>query len=477
MNKDKNYKNDGFMNKDNNKRYILRLILILGIFLTIGFISTMIHKYISSEDTETYTDISTVMAAPGGFIHPNMYINAGEIEIIKGKIASNQQPWKAAYDKMMSQANGSLRTPIQSVTFGGKIPSSGDMHDYFTEGPYLSDGVYNPKADRTDYTSAIKMRDSVRSLGMAYAFTGDSKYADKAVQLIRAWAIDPDTKLNPKFTNMQSHIEIAITMSGMFYGIDLIWNYPGFGSGDKEAIKSWAKNFSNSGKTFSSNENFDLWRLVFISSASVIAEDTDSLNYVFDRWKYDINDQMDTEGKIIREINRPTGLGYSISGVNGFIITAELARHYGVDLYNYKTSDDKGLELTLNFHAPYVINPSTWPRKQIRPYIGQNAGTYELAYSWKKKDSYKNAISRWGRPMYEDRALGYVTLTHTDTNITIGEETPTRTSIIDVTPTPVSTPMTPTTITPREGEGGSMMLVFILSIFILLVLLLKNHKK
>lgn len=429
-----------------NRYYILRLVLILCIFLAIGLVYTSIHKYVHLEDTGISLEIPTAMASTGDFTHPNMYINAEEIETIKDKIASNQQPWKTAYDKMISQANSALNIPTQSVTFGGEVPPSGDKHDYFTEPPYLSDGVYDPNADRTDYNSAIKMRDSVRSLGMAYAFTGDSKYADKAVQLVRAWAIDPDTKLNPKFTNGQSHIEIAITMSGVFYGIDLIWNYPGFSSDDKVAIKSWAQQFADSGRTFSSNENFDLWRLVFVSSASVIAEDANNLNYVFDRWKYDISDQMDTEGKIIRELHRTTSLSYSMSGVNGFIITAELARHYGVNLYDYKTPDGKGLELTLDFHAPYVINPSTWTRQQIRPYIGQNAGSYELAYSWKKKDSYQNAIGRWGRPMYEDRVLGYVTLTHADTYMTIGP-TPVPTGTPWPTPTVGPTPI----VTPYTG--------------------------
>ncbi len=395
-----------------NKYKNMYVILIIGILLIIGVFNIIIPSINSGDGVTNKSNFSNSTNFSKSFIHPNMYINTNDIISIKKKVVSNQQPWKAAYDKLIVDANNASNIPIQSVTFGGKIPPSGNKHDYFSQEPYLTDGVYDPDADRTDYTSARNMRDSVRSLGLAYAFTGEDKYAEKVIQLIKAWTINPDTKLNPKFTNSQSQIELSITMPGVFYGVDLIWNYPGFNSSDKAAFQSWVSQFIGDAKKFSSEENFDLWRLTFISSGAVITEDENNLQYVFDRWRYDIDNQTDKQGKIIRELHRTTSLSYSLSGVNGFIITAELAMHRGVDLYNYTSSDGKGLQSILDFHTPYVINPSTWKYQQIRPYAGQSAGLYELAYSWKKKDSYKKAIDKWGRPMYEDRVLGPVTLTH-----------------------------------------------------------------
>lgn len=357
--------------------------------------------------TPTITPTVTPTTTPGASGHPNMYLDKSEIDAIKtsitsgGPVLEEQKPWKIAYDNLMVDANTALNANIQSVTYGGPIPPSGDIHDEYTI-----------DSDRTDYSALINVSKYVRSLGLAYAITGNSKYAEKALVFIRKWTIDPDTKMNPKFTTYGSRIELSITMPGMFYGADLIWNYPGWDNAEKEEFKKWTRQMIASAKTWSAEQNFENWRLVFISSASIITEDQNSRNYAFAKWKDIISSQMDTDGKMVLELNRETSLSYSLYAVNAMIQTAEIARHYGVDLYNYKLEDGRGLELALDYHARYVINPSLWQYSQTRTYDGANAALYELAYKFKQKPSYLAAMNRWGRPMYETRTMGPVTLTH-----------------------------------------------------------------
>lgn len=354
--------------------------------------------------------------------HPNMYLNADEIESIKQKVSSNQQPWKTAYDNMIDGDYKYINMPIQSVTFGGNTPPSGDIHDYYTEPPYSSDGISDPNSDRTDYSSLINVSRSVRYLGLAYALTGNSAYADKAVQLINAWTVDSSTRMNPKFTNGQSHIEISAVTAGMFYGADLIWNYPGWDQSDRATFKDWTAQMIGSAKTWSNNNNFENWRLVFISSASVITEDENNKQYAFDRWKAIISDQMNLDGSMKNELGRTNSLTYSTFALNAMTQTAEIARHNNVDLYNYKLSDNRGLEKALDFHVPYIIDPSTWTYQQMSTYMGDNAAIYELAYSFKQKSLYSSVINRWGgtpRNMYEMRVMGPTTLTHAEANFNI----------------------------------------------------------
>ena len=82
-----------------------------------------------------------------------------------------------------------------------------------------------------------------------------------------------------------------------------------------------------------------------------------------------------------------------------------------IDLYNYKTDDGRGLELAFDFHAPYLAGKIDWPYQEIRPDLLEYA-TFEFAYSFKQKPSYKDVIDKAGRPVYEDRIMGPVTLTH-----------------------------------------------------------------
>ncbi len=354
--------------------------------------------------------------------HPNMFLNAGEIENIKEKLRTNQQPWKSAYDIMINEDDKHINIPVQSVTFRGDSPPSGDIHDYYTDPPYSSDGVVDPNSDRTDYSSLINVSRSVRYLGIAYALTGNNVYADKAVQLINAWTVDSSTKMNPKFTNGQSHIEISVATPGIFYGADLIWNYPGWDQSDRAAFKEWTAQMIDNAKMWSNDNNFENWRLVFISSASVITDDINSRQYVFDRWKAIIPDQMNTDGSMKKELTRTNSLTYSTFALNAMIQTAEIARHNNVDLYNYKSTDGKGLEKALDFHVRYIIDPSIWPYQQIGTYRGDNSAIYELAYSFKQKSSYHDVINELGgipRNMYEMRVMGPTTLTHANVDFSI----------------------------------------------------------
>lgn len=354
--------------------------------------------------------IVNVTSATG---HPNMFLNQSEIEDIKEKVMSNREPWKTAYERLMSEADSSLSTPIQSVTYGGITPPTGDIHDYW------AGTVLIPDPDRTDYRAAIKLGKSVRALGISYALTGDSRYADKAVQLINAWTVTPSTRMNPRFTPGPNNtwvnvIEYYVTFPGMFYGADLIWNYPGWNSADKDEFKSWAKDLiSSSGRNKPSNpQNYENWRTLFISSAAVVADDYDTLNWVSNYWKELIPLQMDSQGKMIRELERHNSLSYSLYAIGPMIQAAEIARHHGTDLYNYRLADGRSLELALDFHAPYVAGKKSWPYPQRDTYAGENAALYELAYSFKQKSPYMDVINKWGRPMYEGRTMGPVTLTH-----------------------------------------------------------------
>jgi Alginate lyase len=411
-----------------NKNGTYLMLLVLCVFL-IGTIPTaMTVKSVNNEIS---------------FTHPGMFLDQSEINVIKTRL--NQEPWKTAYDKFMSKdVSVAMNTPIQSVTYGGKTPSSGDKHDYYSDHPYLSDGVYDPNADRTDYESAMAIGHSVRDLGLAYAITGDSKYADKAVQLINAWTVDPTTRMNPtvRIFNAQSYIEPVLTIPGMFYGADLIWNYPGWSDSDKNAFKDWVSKFTTWAKSwegYNDNNNYELRRVMTVAAGAVITENSDDTQYAIDRWKYVMPLNMNAQGLMVKEYERTRGLFYSLTGINALITTAEIVRHQGIDLYNYKTSDGKGIKLALDFYAPYASGKSIWPYKEIRWDLIEY-GMFELAYSAYGNVDYKDIIVKRGRPMYEIRIMGPITLTHADTYIDITPGlTTTRTPVPTVTQTPVPT--------------------------------------
>lgn len=355
-----------------------------------------------------------VTAFPAIAGRPGMYLDQAEIDAVRSKVESGAEPWHTAFVRLKRHADKALAYRPFSVTFGGKAARGGDIHDYWTDAPYAKsrDGIINPVNDRTDYFIASDFSKAVRHLGLAWALTGDTRYAEKGVALLNAWMINPATRMNPRFTNGQSRIELSTAMPAAFYGADLLSTFKDWKPRQRAAVSAWARALGRSARDWSETNNFENWRHVLMASAGALTDDDNLLATAFDAWKNFLPVATRTDGAFVHELGRTKSLGYSAYALNAMLQTAEIARHAGVDLYTFQLPDGRGLERSLDYHAPYLADPSQWESPQITDYDGENAAIYELAYLWRQKPAYKKVIRRWGRPMIEIRVLGPMTLTH-----------------------------------------------------------------
>jgi len=372
----------------------------------------------------TFTDSQavTISVRSGGSAdtipsHPNVFISAAEIDAIKAKLQAGEQPWKAAYDQMIANANAALGQPLRAVT------DDGGGHYFRTDDPYLSDGVYDPNAHRDDYSAAGEVCRAVRDLGLGYAFTGNASYADKAIQLIYHWCLNPDTYMEPVAWNMgpatPGHnsggtIELYITIPCMFYGADLIWNFGGWDSAQKEAFKTWVSRFCHDSiGRWELTNNKESWKQVMIGSGAALIEDEQLLLQVFERFRTYLPEQIDALGRMSQELGRTNSLSYSLYALNAMTQVAEIARHFDVNLYDYTCDGTRGLKLALDYYDHFAINWRDWPFAQGEALTAtKNVALFELAHSYWQQESFLNVINFWGRPMTETRVLGPITLTH-----------------------------------------------------------------
>lgn len=110
---------------------------------------------------------------------------------------------------------------------------------------------------------------------------------------------------------------------------------------------------------------------------------------------------------------------YSLYGLEALTLTAEIARHYGVDLYGYAPdgAEESALQRAFAFRAQYVRNPDAWEwglggGNFSAAEREEGASVSELAYSRWSTESYRRVVRSTGRPVYDRRILGRVTLTH-----------------------------------------------------------------
>ena len=118
----------------------------------------------------------------------------------------------AAIDKLERDAQKALAAGPFSVVTKTVTPPSGDKHDYMSQAPYFwpdpkspnglpyirRDGERNPEIEKiTDHRVKDQMEAAVETLALAYHFKSDEVYAEKATQLLRAFFLDPETRMNP----------------------------------------------------------------------------------------------------------------------------------------------------------------------------------------------------------------------------------------------------------------------------------------
>jgi len=150
----------------------------------------------------------------------------------KTSVKNNNRNAVDAYEALLEDADQALNAGPFAVMDKTGVPLSGDKHDYMSIGPYWwpnpdtpdhlpyirKDGEVNPET-RNELTDYVRKNDCFRAigtLGQAFYFTEEAKYAEKALQLINTWFLDSETKMNPNLNFGQG---VPGRSNGRPYGI------------------------------------------------------------------------------------------------------------------------------------------------------------------------------------------------------------------------------------------------------------------
>ena len=397
----------------------------------------------STPGTETETETvepsatETATESPDLRDRPVIFISPAEVRAARAKVEAGKEPWKTSYEKLMDDADSALDATPKSVVDNGAPVKTDDAHKYGSDAPYQGkDGVYSDDINRHDYLIALDMKDWIRDTAQAYAFSREDKYAEKAIDLLHHWFLKEDTRMYPSVINYGPHtedlkgqnsIEHYIFLPAMFYGAALVSGHPYWEEKEgasEEALLGWVRTFQKSLETgphggTTGDEIYKWWTTTRAITAALLG-DEEGLQAAFDEWRSTALKDYNERGTFEAERVRTRGLFYSLSAENALTLGAEVARHHGVDLYQYvgdKEGPDKSvLRRAYDFHAEYIIDPSEWPWKERkgleRSEREYGLVGYELAYSYWQDDQYLEAIQKFGRPIHDWRVLGWVTLTH-----------------------------------------------------------------
>ena len=108
----------------------------------------------------------SVGAVQAAFVHPGCLSTQADLDRMAAKVAAGEQPWKGSWDKLAANWHAQLTyNPNPQTTI-------------------CAGGVCNPE----NYMTLANDCAAAYQCALRYHISGDTRYADKAVQIMNAWA-------------------------------------------------------------------------------------------------------------------------------------------------------------------------------------------------------------------------------------------------------------------------------------------------
>lgn len=341
------------------------------------------------------------------------------------KTKTRLRPQDPAFLALRNDADKALKTAPLSVAQKERTPPSGDKHDYLSLAPYWwpnpqgkdglpyirRDGETNPDSKRgTDANALGALGNSVEALALAYYFTGEMRYAERAALFMRAWFLEPATKMNPNFRYAQAvlgHDEgrgAGLIESRHFIqivnGVGLLADSKAWTAKDQQALVAWFREFviwmqnsANGKDEAKARNNHGSWYAAQLASYALFIGDEALARKTIETAKSRIAAQFEPDGQQPEELQRTRGLWYSGFNLEALLHLAELGQKLGVDLYGFQSKDGRSLRRGIDYLAPYADPTQKWPHQQINELASARR---ELAYVLRR------AALAYHTPKYEE---------------------------------------------------------------------------
>lgn len=342
-------------------------------------------------------------------------LRPAELEAIKASLASDAAVAQA-YRALIAQADRALTRKPGSVLDKRTVPVSGDRHDYVSlapywwpdpanpDGPYVRrDGQVNPEREtnRFDRTAFGRMASDADTLGLAFYYSGDRKYADKAAAVVRTWFLDPATAMNPNMNYAQAvpgrengRAEGVLDTSGLITVIDAVGLIGPSGALSADEVKAlegwfsryvdWMRTSANGKAEAAARNNHGIWYDAQLARFALFARRDDIARSTVTAFpKARIEKQVDVFGALPHELTRTRSFHYSIYTLDAAYHVADSAACLGIDLYGYAGPDGRSLRKATSYVAAYRGRPGEWPHKEMKwPAAGLDALLTRADAAW-----------------------------------------------------------------------------------------------
>ncbi|MCL2412513.1 MAG: alginate lyase family protein [Bacteroidales bacterium] len=319
----------------------------------------------------------------------------------KTAIANNDPAAVEALQGLLRSAERAMTLGPWTVTEKTFIPPSGDRRDYMTLAPFWwpnpetpdglpyirRDGERNPSVYEFPERENLRdMSQTVLHLGLAYFFTGEQRFAERASEIVYVWFLDQELGMNPNL-NFGQAIRGRNTGRGaglidtrfllkVVNGMMLIRENSAWSDENEENLQAWFSEFLNwmDNSEIGRQENRALnnhgtyFEAQRVSFSIYTGQYNRARDIIQNSAKARIFYQQTEDGQQPLEQRRTLSMHYVTFNLAAMFQLAIMSDKLGIELFNYVDEQGRSISRYMDFITPFYTQEKEWTWKQIRPF-------------------------------------------------------------------------------------------------------------
>lgn len=288
-------------------------------------------------------------------------------------------------DRVLRAADRYLQERPITITAYSAKRSAGGRNDYFSEGdywwpdpkdpngPYIQrDGMTNPDNFVAHRHALIRLSVQMPALTAAWLITKQERYARHAAEHLRAWFVEPSTRMNPNLQYAQA-IHGRVTGRGIgiidtLHLVEVARAIPLLPL-DHAPVKQWFADYlrwmttsKNGMEERDAKNNHGTCWVMQVAQFAQYTGNRQLVDYCSERFKTVLlPDQLAADGSFPLELKRTKPYSYSLFNLDAMATICQIVSTPGNDLWTFRLADGRSMQTAMAFMVPYVADKRSWP--------------------------------------------------------------------------------------------------------------------
>ncbi len=249
---------------------------------------------------------------------------------------------------------------------------------------------------------------AANALALAYAFTGERRYAERSREILFAWA---EVSTHPEhgapwwyvlvpWRNHRGDTQLVITYAfpNFVFAFDILKNSGFLSKTDVAEYLAWLVPFVRyASRNIIYKNNHHAFQVLFLLCAAHVLEDAAMFHDAVQSYRRAFPRQVGRDGRLRRELWRGKRSGtYTLMALEAMLQSVLIAERHGYEgLRTMRSAAGATLQDAVCFYTEYLDHPGAWARHtnastlNTPPTLGRWGWVFEIPYAWWRRDGYR----------------------------------------------------------------------------------------